>query len=145
MLPRMHGISLILTIVCVGALVQFGLLGVTIGMSASAVGVGVYAVRGMNRALGIALGDLVSEIWPPAIAAIVMAGLLFCLEHFVVHAERHGTILGLLLLAGEVVLGAAIYLGVLAVVAPHATRELVGAVGGQYRSALARKRPRVVR
>jgi O-antigen/teichoic acid export membrane protein len=140
MLPRMHGISLVLTVVCVGALVQFGLLGVTIGMSLSAVGVGVYAVRGMSRALGIALTDLVSEIWPPAIAAIGMAGALFCLEHFVVQAERRGTILGLSLLAGEVVLGAAIYLAMLAVFAPSATHELVGVIQERFRSALARKR-----
>jgi O-antigen/teichoic acid export membrane protein len=145
MLPRMHGISLILTVVCVGALVQFGLLGVTIGISLSAVGVGVYAVRGMSRALGIALVDLVSEIWPPAFAAIAMAGALFCLEHFVVHAERHGVILGLVLLAGEVLLGAAFYLAMLAVVKPHASRELVEVVQRRFRFALARKQPGAVR
>ncbi len=141
MLARMHTVSLILTAVCVGALVvPFGLLGVTIGMSASAVGVGVYAVRGMSRALGIALVDLVSEIWPPATAATAMAGILFCLEHFVVHAERHGTILGLALLALEVLLGAAIYLAMLAVLAPHVARELMAALQRQARSQLARVR-----
>jgi O-antigen/teichoic acid export membrane protein len=139
MLPRMHIISLVLTVVCVGALVPFGLLGVTIGMSASAVGVGVYAVRGMSRALGIALADLMSEIWPPAVAAITMAGALFCFEHFVVHAEHDGRILGLALLALEVLLGAAIYLSVLAVVAPDVTRELIGALRGRVRSAVARR------
>jgi O-antigen/teichoic acid export membrane protein len=140
MLPRMHTVSLILTVVCVGALVPFGVLGVTIGMSASAVGVGVYAVRGMSRALGIALADLVSEIWPPALAAATMAGVLFCLEHFVVHAERHGTILGLGLLALEVLLGAAIYVSMMAVLAPHVTREFLEALRGRVRFGLAQKR-----
>ena len=139
MLPRMHAVSLMLTVVCVGALVPFGVLGVTIGMSASAVGVGVYAVRGMSRALGIALADLVSEIWPPALAATAMAGALFCLEHLVVHAERHGVILGLALLALEVLLGAAIYVSMMAVLAPHVTRELLEALRGRVRFGLARK------
>jgi len=140
MLPRMHGVSLMLTVVCVGALVPFGLLGVTIGMSASAVGVGVYAVRGMSRALNIALADLTSEIWPPTIAATAMAGTLFCLEHLVVHAEHYGTILGITLLALEILLGVAIYLSVLAALAPHVTREFVGVVRRRARLELARRR-----
>jgi hypothetical protein len=94
----------------------------------------------MSRALGIALADLLSEIWPPAIAATAMAGALFCLEHFVVHAERHGTILGLLLLAVETLLGVAIYMSMMSVLAPHVTRELLGALRGRVRLALARKR-----
>jgi O-antigen/teichoic acid export membrane protein len=144
MLARMHTVSLILTAVCVGALVvPFGLMGVTIGMSASAVGVGVYAVRGMSRALGIALADLLSEIWPPAIAATAMAGALFCLEHFVVHAERHSTILGLVLLAVETLLGVAVYMSLMAVLAPHVTRELLGVLRGRVRLVLARKQHRV--
>jgi PST family polysaccharide transporter len=133
MLPRMHGLSLLLTAVFVGALVPFGLLGVTIGMSVSAIGVAVYAVRGMSRTLGIALADLVSEIWPPAIAAIAMAGALFCLEHLLVHSDRHGTVLGLTLLALEVVLGAVLYLAVLAALAPRFTRELAEAVRARVR------------
>jgi len=140
MLPRMHGVSLIMTAVCVGALVPFGLLGVTIGMSVSAVGVGAYAVRGMSRALNIALADLASEIWPPTIAAIAMAGTLFCLEHLVVHADRHGAILGLTLLALEALLGAGIYLAVLAVLAPRVTREFAGVVRRRARLELARRR-----
>jgi O-antigen/teichoic acid export membrane protein/glycosyltransferase involved in cell wall biosynthesis len=128
MLARMHGLSLILTALCVGVLVHFGLVGVTIGMSVSAIGVGAYAVRGMSRALGIVLADLVSEIWPSALAAIAMAGSLFWLEHVVVHADHQGRVLGLALLALETLLGAAVYLSMLSVLAPRFTRELAGAV-----------------
>jgi PST family polysaccharide transporter len=126
MLPRMHGVSLVLTIVFVGALVQFGLLGVTIGMSAAAVGVAAYAVRGMSHALNIDLRDLLREIWPPAVAACLMAGALFCLEHFVVRADRYATAAGLALVALEALLGAAVYLSILGVLAPGSTRQLVG-------------------
>ncbi|MHB8233253.1 MAG: oligosaccharide flippase family protein [Solirubrobacteraceae bacterium] len=125
MLPRMHGVSLLLTIVFVGALVHFGVVGVAIGLSAAALGVAVYAVRGMSHALGIELADLVREIWPPAVAASLMAGALFCLEHFVVHAARHGLVGGLALLVAETLIGAALYLALLAAIAPASARQLL--------------------
>jgi PST family polysaccharide transporter len=125
MLPRMHGLSLVLTTISVAALVTFGLIGVTIGMSVSAIGVAAYAIWGMSRALEIPLQRLWREIWPPATAAVLMAGGLFLLEHFLVRSDQRGTVVGLLLVAAEAVLGAAVYLGLLAIVAPRTTRELV--------------------
>jgi PST family polysaccharide transporter len=133
MLPRMHGISLLLTVLFVGGLAPFGLVGVAIGMSLTAVGVGIYAIRGMSRALGIALGDLLHEVWPPAIAAAAMAGALYPLEHFVVHADRHGTVPGLALLALEALLGVIIYLAALSMLAPHSTTELADALRRRLR------------
>jgi PST family polysaccharide transporter len=124
MLPRMHGVSLVLTAICVGALAPFGLVGVTIGMSVSAIGVAAYAVRGMSRVLGIELSDLVAEIWPPALAAIAMAGALFCLEHLVVHSDRQGALVGLALIAGQAVIGIALYAGMLAALAPTFRAQL---------------------
>jgi PST family polysaccharide transporter len=125
MLPRMHGLSLVLSAICIGALVQFGLIGVTIGMSVSAIGVAAYAIWGMSTALGMSLGRMWREIWPPALASILMAGGLYLLEHFVVQADRRGTLLGLILLAAEAALGAVAYLAMLSVLAPASKRELV--------------------
>jgi O-antigen/teichoic acid export membrane protein len=136
MLPRMHGTSLVLTVVFIGALLSFGLLGVTIAMSLSAVGVAAYAVRGMSRALGIPLKDLVNEIWPSTVAAIAMAAALFPLEHFVVHAETYGRVVGLSLLCLQGLLGVAIALALLSVLAPQSTRELTRAVLAVIRSRL---------
>lgn len=141
MLPRMHGVSLLLTVIFVGALVQFGLVGVAIGMSASAVGVAAYAVRGMAHALGIRLADLLREIWPPALAASVMAGGLFCLEHFVVHADRHGTFAGLALLTLQTLAGGAVYLSILAVLVPGSMRELLDAARTRIERLRSRRRP----
>jgi O-antigen/teichoic acid export membrane protein len=138
MLPRMHGVSLLLTVIFVGGLVQFGLVGVAIGMSASAVGVAMYAVWGMAHALGIRLADLLREIWPPALGASMMAGGLFCLEHFVVRADRHGMFAGLSLLTLETLAGGAFYLSILTVLMPESMGELVDAVRMRLRS---RRRP----
>jgi O-antigen/teichoic acid export membrane protein len=124
MLPRMHGLSFVLSTICVAALVTFGLIGVTIALSVSAIGVATYAVWGMSRALDISLRRLQAEIWPAAVASTLMAGGLFLLEHFVVRADRQGTAVGLLLVALEALLGAVVYLGLLAMLAPQTTREL---------------------
>jgi PST family polysaccharide transporter len=130
MLPRMHGLSLLLTVICVGALVTFGLVGVTIGISVSAIGVAAYAVRGMSSVMDIPVRRLLAEIWPPAVAAVAMAAGLVCLEFLLVHADRHGTVAGLALLVGETLLGVMLYLGALAVVAPGTVRELLAALRG---------------
>jgi O-antigen/teichoic acid export membrane protein/GT2 family glycosyltransferase len=125
MLARMHSLSALLTLACVLALAPFGLVGVTIGMSISAIGVAVYAVRGMGYALGIALRDLLAEIWPPALAAITMAGIMYCFQHFLLQPERYGTVVGLALLVLEAVLGVLIYLLLLALLAPTPAREIL--------------------
>ena len=125
MLPKMHGTSLLLTVIFVGGLVHFGLVAATIGMSLAALGVGAFAVWGMSTALEIPLRDLLREIWPAALASCLMAGALFCLEHLVVHSDRQGTVLGLLLIAGETLLAGAVYLAILFVVAPGPARELL--------------------
>jgi PST family polysaccharide transporter len=133
MLPRMHGLSLVLTAILVVALAPFGLVGVTIGMSVSAIGVAAYAIWGMGEALGMSLRRMQREILPAAFAAAVMAGALFLLEHFVVRADHRGTAFGLALVAAEAVLGAIVYLVLLATVAPATTRELASGAGGLLR------------
>jgi O-antigen/teichoic acid export membrane protein len=137
MLPRMQGLSVLVTTICVGALVPFGLVGVTIGMSLAAIGVATYAVRGMGRALGISIRSMQREIWPAAVAASAMAGMLFCLEYFVVKADQRGTVVGLALVVVEAFLGIAIYLVLLFLLAPDTVRELTSRATSLARSRLA--------
>ena len=125
MLPRMHGLALLATIAGVGAGLPFGLLGVAIGLSVSSIVVAAYAVYGMGTVAGIALADLWRDIWPPAAASLVMAGALFCLEQFIVHADRHAVVPGLALVFGQAVLGLALYVGLLVSLSPGAARELL--------------------
>lgn len=124
MLPRMHAISLTLTVVLVAAFVPLGLVGVAAGLSLAATGVAIYAVGGAARVVGLPVARLVREIWPPGAAALAMAGVTYAVEHGLVHAERHGTVVGLLLLAAETLLAAAVYLAVLAAAAPATAAEL---------------------
>ncbi|HEX3911703.1 MAG TPA: oligosaccharide flippase family protein [Solirubrobacteraceae bacterium] len=141
MLPRMHGLSLALTLVFVGGLVHFGLVWAAVGMSAAALGVAAYAVYGMSTALDIELRDLLREIWPATLASCLMAGALFCLEHFLVHADRYATVPGIALVALETVLGLVLYVGILGLFAPESTRQLIGVLRSRLGGALSRLRP----
>lgn len=124
LLPRMHGLSLVLTAILVAALLPFDLVGVSLAVSLAGLGVAVFAVRGAARVAGLPVRALLREIWPPALASLVMAGAVYPVQSALVHAERHGWLAGLALLALEALLCLAIYLGVLSVAAPATVGEL---------------------
>lgn len=127
MLPRMHTLALVATVGGVAAGLPFGVLGVAIGLSVSSILVAAYAVHGMGTVAGIELADLWREIWPPAAASLIMAGAMFCLEQFLVHADRHSVVAGLALVLGQAVLGLVLYVAVLVGLSPDAARELLAA------------------
>jgi PST family polysaccharide transporter len=129
MLPRMHGLSLFLTAALITAFgIPFGLIGVATGIAVASVGVGAYAVYGIHRVAGVPISRLLAEIWPALLAAALVGGGLFSLEHLVVHASSHGTIIGLALLAVETVLGGLAYLACLSLLAPRAKADLISAL-----------------
>jgi O-antigen/teichoic acid export membrane protein len=126
LLPRMHGLSLALSLIFVAAFLPLGVVGVTIGMAVSAVGVGIYAVHGISEVVAIPLGRLVRELWAPACASCVMAAVLFVAEHGFVHSDQHGVAAGVTILALEAIAGAGIYVACLSILAPALRRELLG-------------------
>jgi len=123
---RMHLIGLGLSAVLLVALLPFGLVGVAAGLSLSAVGVAVYAITAVCRRIELPLAVALAEMWPPAVAAAVMAGAMLALERTVLDADAHGIVEGVLLLALEVALGAVVYFGALALLRPSTVRDLLG-------------------
>jgi O-antigen/teichoic acid export membrane protein len=122
---RLDLVAFAATVAMVAALVEFGLAGVGAALSASAVVTALYAFSWVRRLAGTSLAGMVAEIWPPAVAAAVMAGSLYALDRLVVDAGERATAAGLVLLALEVAAGAIVYSAVLAVLAPQTARELV--------------------
>lgn len=112
----------------------FGLIGVAIGISVDAIASAAYSVSRTRRALGIAAREILAVIVAPLLAAVAMVAALLPLELLVVDAASHGTAAGLLLLAGEGVLGFALYALALRILAPG--------LGGELRDLLRRARPR---
>jgi PST family polysaccharide transporter len=123
-LPRMQMLALILTAALVAAAVPAGLVAVCAAVSLASVGVAIYAIWGIHDATGLGIRALVSQVWPPAVSAVLMASALFAIDRLIVHAGAHGVGVALALLALETLLGAGLYVLGLRLVAPEATVEL---------------------
>ncbi len=123
-LPRINGLSAALSISFIIALLPLGLVGVAAATSVSSIGTTIYALHLADRATGIGIRRLVPELWPPLAAATLMVATLLPLEHLLIDAAGREVGIGLVLLAGELALGTAIYLGALAVMAPSSARAI---------------------
>ncbi len=124
-LTRMHLVTVLTTVALIVVLQPFGLTAATAGFSAGAVIGGAYALWIMNRVAEVPMPAMLAEVWPPALAAVIGAGALIPLE-LVVDAESHGVVGGAALLVGEMLVGGAIYLGVLRAVAPETFATMHG-------------------
>jgi PST family polysaccharide transporter len=133
LLTRMHGVGAVVTIAAILALQPFGLTAAAASLSIGAMASGLYAVFLMRRATGIALGEMLREIWPPAVAATAAALGLLPLEALVIDAESHGTAAGAALLVAEALAGGVLYLALLAAIAPSTGRELRHGAAGTIR------------
>jgi PST family polysaccharide transporter len=127
-LPRMQGLALVLTIVLVAAALPLGLIGVCGAILVASVGVALYALWGIGAAIGIRLGALAAEVWPSAAASVLMASGLYAIDRLIVHAGTHAVGFDLALLAAEGLLGAAIYLTSLRLIAHRTTADLAALV-----------------
>jgi O-antigen/teichoic acid export membrane protein len=128
LLTKIRVVVLIGAVVFMLALLPFDLVGVCAGLTlGTAIGAG-YAVFKVGKQLQIPELRLLREILPAAAAAVFMAAALTPIEFLIIKASTHGTALGLVLLALEALLGLALYLGALRVIAPEVFRELVSLV-----------------
>jgi O-antigen/teichoic acid export membrane protein len=124
LLVRMHALSGISLVALMLAFLPLGLTGMGVALSLSSVVVGVYALRVAGRVLEIAASRLVDEVWPAAVAAGVMSGVLFAFEHTVTRSDTHGVVVGLALLAAEAVVGITLFLVLLVALRPERRGEL---------------------
>jgi PST family polysaccharide transporter len=133
MLPRMHILFFILTVVCVGALVPLGLGAVTVGMALAAVGEGAYAISGIGRVVGIPFIRLLDEVWRPALAAGAMALAVGAAERVGLQAPQHEMAVGVVVLIVQGLAAAAIYVPCLFALSASCRNELWGAVRRRQR------------
>jgi O-antigen/teichoic acid export membrane protein len=122
---RLDLVACVATIAFTAALVELGLAAVGVALSASAVVAALYAFAWIVRLTETSLRSLLHEVWPPAVAAVVMAAALYGLDRLVLEAGERAPGVGLLLLAVEVAVGALVYAATLAVLAPTTARALV--------------------
>jgi O-antigen/teichoic acid export membrane protein len=125
-LTRMHTVTTVATAAAMLALLPFGLIGVAAGLSVGAVIGGIYALQQIESHLGFPVRPMLAEIWPPAVASLVMAALLLGGERLA-DAGTHSVAVDLALILGGALAGLLIFLGVLRLLAPATVSELMRA------------------
>ena len=100
-LIRINLVSAIVSALAVLALVPLGLSAAAAGLSVGALAGGVYALRTVLGQLDVSIANLRREIWPPVVAATLMALALLPLDRLLLRPASHGLVLGLLLLVGR--------------------------------------------
>jgi PST family polysaccharide transporter len=123
---RVYVVLGVLTTVLMLSLLPIGLDGIAGALSLASVGGATYALFVFHRVHPISWPRLLGEIWPAALAAALMAGALYPLEHLVVHSDQRAVVLGLLLVFCEAAIGAVLYLALLSLFARGSFAELRG-------------------
>jgi O-antigen/teichoic acid export membrane protein len=112
-----HAISFGVGSVAMVALLPFDMIGVAIGLSIGVTAGAAYALTRVARIIGLTIRSLLSQLWPPALAAMVMAGALLAADRLIDPAS-YETVTALALLAAEGLGGLACYAALLAILAP---------------------------
>ena len=116
-LAKSSGISAGLNMALIVAFLPLGPVGIAAGASLGSIVVSAWMLREAIRIVGVPWRSVNPGILQPTAAASVMAVVVALAEWFVFDAASRGTALGLVFLALEVVLGAAVYLILMAMIA----------------------------
>jgi PST family polysaccharide transporter len=120
----MNGLSLVLGVGLLFALVPWGLLGVGLAFSATSILVGVAGLFTACGVVGVPFGAALARMVPGTVGALVALAVVAPFEHLVAHADRHSFIAGLAILALESIAFAVIYVITVAIVAPDMGRHI---------------------
>jgi O-antigen/teichoic acid export membrane protein len=107
-------------------IIPFGLVGVGLAISLTAIAVGVQCVWLVRPVVGVGLRELRRSIAPPVLAAAVAVAVTAWLEHGLLHADSRPVIVAVGALLLDTVVFLTVYLAVAAAVAPtiaHAARR----------------------
>ena len=109
-------------------IVPFGLVGVGLAISGTALLIGTQAVVAARSVVGASVSGVLRATLPPIGSGLVAAVAVGGLEHLVVHTDARPLPVGIALLIVEGIAYLALYLGVMRVAAPATMREVVAAM-----------------
>lgn len=119
----------------------FGLFGVGLAISATEIALAVLVLGLARTVVGFTIRELLRRLVPPLVAALVAVAVIGSAEHLLIESDEHGsTVLGLLILAGETVAFATLYLLVLRVLDPYAVWSIVDAARRKLTRGTSRRR-----
>ncbi|MGE3285942.1 MAG: oligosaccharide flippase family protein [Pseudonocardia sp.] len=106
----------------------FGLFGVGLAISATEIALAALVLGLARRVVGFTLRELFQRLVPPLVAAVAAAAVVGVTDHALIRSVEHGTTLaGILMLAGETVVFAVLYLVVLRMLDRQAVTSMLGA------------------
>ncbi len=126
LLIRVHAVSMGTAVVAMVALLGYDLVGVAAGLSIGLAIGAVYALATVGQMIDIPRRTIAAQLWPSALAALVMAAALLPLDRLLLEPTEQGTFVALLMLAAEGLAGLGIYAGVLSLAAPGTVTEARG-------------------
>lgn len=109
-LTRIRIVILVAVAVFMVVLLPLGLIGVCAGLSIGTTIGATYAIVKAGQRLRVGFRSLARQTVPSLAAAVAMVAVLTPVEFLLVQASSHGIVAGVLLLAGETLLGLAVYL-----------------------------------
>jgi PST family polysaccharide transporter len=118
------------------ALLQFDLIGVAAGVSIGWVLGGSYALWLAHGLLELEPGRIVSHLWAPFLAALVMAGALLPVDRLLIDPTAYSNPAALALVVAEGLAGLLLYAGLLALL----RRSLFAELRGVLATALSRRK-----
>ncbi len=122
-LPLVNAVWIGGTLALMAAALPFGFRAVAAAISVAALIGGVFGLAVASRAFAIPLSSMLRVVWPPALAASVMAGVLLPVEA-ALDTEAHAVAVSLALLLGQAIAGLAVFVVVLRLCSRDAADEL---------------------
>ncbi len=123
-------------------IVPFGLVGVGLAISLTALVVGVFCLVLASSVVGVRAAQVVRATLPTVVAGIVAAAAIAALEHLVLHSDTRPTFTALAFLALDGLAFLMVYVAALGVVAPAMVATVVrsaSAAGHRMRRVIARR------
>jgi O-antigen/teichoic acid export membrane protein len=124
LLNWVNGTEIVLGVILMLALVQFGPVGIGLSISISALWGGLLGLLLARNLVGVAISELAETLLPPLVAAITAAVSWGLVEYLVVQSQQRGAIWGLAILVCEAV-GFVVTYGAVLLLVARATRSRV--------------------
>jgi PST family polysaccharide transporter len=117
----------------------FGLIGVGLSISLTAVAVGILVTSLAAPVVGVSRHQIIAATAPSIASALVGGAVVFPLEHFIFHSDGHGLWGGLALVTLDGLVFLLLYALAIRIIAPATFRELTSLGGVLRRVVRARK------
>jgi PST family polysaccharide transporter len=115
---RATAVEFVLGLSLLVLIVPFGLFGVGLAISLTALVVGVVCLVLARSVIGVRTGEIIRATLPAVVAGLAAAAATAALEHLVLHSDTRPTVAGLALLVLDGVAFVVVYLAVLGAISP---------------------------